>query len=283
MSATSYAGTGGMDTIIVGTLVLFPAVVIAVQSSLPVWLCGVSAWSAMGTSALATVFSISVTFSVAGVCGLISGILPFPLVAIALVLSALLANTSVIVGLTCRPRNRSESLRLVGVQAGTAVVWFVAACLAMPNMQASTRSTISVLKFDMRSMATGLEAYYVDHDAHYPTTFPLAAMLSAGKRRDLRKAGGIDLGAPVNLTTPIAYIAALPLDRFSPGGELPFAYYADTNGFIIFSPGYDKRYDIVPQVDYSSAISQPSPRLLLKCYDPTNGTYSPGDVMRVKQ
>jgi hypothetical protein len=80
-----------------------------------------------------------------------------------------------------------------------------------------------------------------------------------------------------------------------------YGYYADENGFILYSggPDTDERltdsWDLEPDVEllYKSTISHPSLTLLAGTsslsheaytYDPTNGTYtSAGDIWRVKQ
>ena len=57
--------------------------------------------------------------------------------------------------------------------------------------------------------------------------------------------------------------------------------YGENQEPFLWSP--DSDYDINPAIDYSSKVSQPSERILLKAYDGTNGTISDGDIYRVKQ
>jgi hypothetical protein len=114
------------------------------------------------------------------------------------------------------------------------------------------------------------------------------------------------------LTTPNAYIASYPVDSFSPLPGATFVYWsvapgtADPSGgivgrdspttgigWILVSPGLDRRYDILPDDwdVYDPSVAQPTERLLAGTnkegraftYDPTNGTISDGDVWRVKQ
>ncbi len=163
--------------------------------------------------------------------------------------------------------------------------------------QPGIRNKVSRVRADMRSMSSGLEAYIVDTN-HYPASVPGTHPLSFNKAPATREMPSFRLGVktispkgremaiPMTLTTPIAYLTRYYEDPFqvSPTDPQPtFAYYADRNGWILISPGPDGDYDINPAKDYSSDIRQPTLQLLLKAYDPTNGTVSGGDVFRVKQ
>lgn len=165
---------------------------------------------------------------------------------------------------------------------------------------------VSRVKSDMRSLATALEAYYIDHTS-YPVKISLLQMQIDPLH--IAQIGGTNLftiepgkpGGVYGITTPVAYITSIigdpctakPRPRFYYYGTFfthsndkdmtPFAYHADANGWILFSPGFDRDYDIMPERDYDSSIPQPSPSLLFKTYDPTNGTISDGDIWRVKQ
>jgi hypothetical protein len=146
----------------------------------------------------------------------------------------------------------------------------------------------SAMSSDQRSVASAIEAYFVAYDA-YPPASPLVRL--AKQPRKLREAGGIALGAvPADLLTSggigsdSSFMSRpMPMDIYAPE-LLPYAYY-ETSGvaWILFSPGPDRKYDIIPAQDYDPHISQPSSALLLKSYDPTNGCLSRGDVFRVRQ
>lgn len=82
------------------------------------------------------------------------------------------------------------------------------------------------------------------------------------------------------LTTPTAYLDALPADPFLPAGAT-FSYYADQGGWILLSPGPDGDYDISPQQFFTSTMPQPNQLLVVRKYDPTNGTKSDGDLFLV--
>ncbi len=172
-----------------------------------------------------------------------------------------------------------------------AVIPLMLMAIAVPNfLEAQVRSKVSRVKTDLRSLATGLECYYVDNSS-YPAW-------SAGEEGANRQAL-VDTGAfhiPTfrvwtqpwqvrsfcQLTTPVAYMTSYLIDPFADAPGATYSYYSVGNGWILFSPGPDKKYDIDPTEDYDPSISQPSPLLAGKQYDPTNGTVSRGDIFRVK-
>lgn len=175
------------------------------------------------------------------------------------------------------------------------LTWLMGFVVLTPVLagKAAPRSRVTWARMDMRSMATGIESYYVDNNC-YPPARPLReACKSVSDVERLRRAGGYDLTmvepgrlGMAGLTSPIAYLPQIYRDPLAPVKGLPFVYYADTNGWILISAGPDQRYDIInPAAVYDSMIAQPSPTLISGfTYDPTNGAdSSSGDVWRVKQ
>ncbi|MBX7244893.1 MAG: hypothetical protein K1X53_05305 [Candidatus Sumerlaeaceae bacterium] len=178
--------------------------------------------------------------------------------------------------------------RLVFRSVLLAVVALIIIGALNPLDLGSRRGTVARVRSDMRSFATGLESYYADNN-RFPPLAPLtfgASSLAAGF---IERMGGANLSAPHagstqlgGLTTPISYLNSLFSDPFV-FENIPFAYYADSGGWIVFSPGPDGFYDIVPNRDYVSSNSQSLDTLLSKSFDPTNGTVSGGDIWRVRQ
>lgn len=126
--------------------------------------------------------------------------------------------------------------------------------------ESSVRSPVSRAKTDMRSLAAALEAYCVDNNAYPPQL--------------------------VRLTSPVAYLSVLPLDRLSPNGDATFRYYHDKNGWIVWSSGPDHRYDLSATNISSLYVSEgirSGHDLAERSYDVTNGTDSSGDIWRARE
>jgi hypothetical protein len=196
----------------------------------------------------------------------------------------------------------------------------VSACQqAAHYLEAQTRAQVSRTRNDMRSLATAIEAYNVDHNV-YPA-FSVGPDSVNGNLRTSNVASALPSfrapeivqGKPrfATLTTPVAYATSLPRDVFSPGQEATFVFWSvepghpdpsgkivgkdsptSGTGWILVSPGPDGDYDVPVSWDvYDPRLPQPSPRLMgganannqAFTYDPTNGTESGGDIWRVKQ
>jgi len=191
-------------------------------------------------------------------------------------------------------------------------------------------SWAGVMRTRMRSLSAAIESYYVDHNM-YPA-WAMGNRGPAGtwsfnywRVRESAKASepwvylptfvfcGEAVGRKLaTLTTPTGYVSWYPSDIFAPAREATFVYWCvfpgqpDPSGkivgkdsllrggagWILVSPGPDRRYDIPGDWDvYDPSISQPSARLLAGTnkkgraftYDPTNGAMSGGDLWRVKQ
>ncbi|MDX2177365.1 MAG: prepilin-type N-terminal cleavage/methylation domain-containing protein [Candidatus Sumerlaeia bacterium] len=196
----------------------------------------------------------------------------------------------------------------------------ILAAIAVPNfLEAQVRSKVSRVRSDMRSLATGLESYYIDNN-QYPAVTNDQLDLSADRAqitgaaadqrgRTFRLRGTTQLST---LTTPVSYLTSIFGDPFSDTRGLSFRYFADSSGWILnsFGPdvdeaqrgdlGFDAAGDGRDNDDansvetiYDSRISQPSLFLIVGgrfgtpaaafTYDPTNGTTSEGDVWRTKQ
>jgi type II secretion system protein G len=158
----------------------------------------------------------------------------------------------------------------------------ILAAIAVPNfLEAQTRAKVSRAKSDMRVYATALEAYLVDWN-RYP---------------------GDQDNNPLNvnergfyaLTTPVAYITTLLSDPFSdpvrgddPNASDVAAFYVmdsasdnnplaaiRTNAYVIVSLGPDRKDGISgSHENFPSAGNYAT-------YDPSNGTISNGDILRL--
>lgn len=190
----------------------------------------------------------------------------------------------------------SRAFTLIELLIVVAIIAILAA-IAVPNfLEAQTRSKVARVKSDLRTMATGIEAYSVDANrapfdglpgtAHYGWVNALAQM-----------------------TTPVAYLSSLPQDVFQ-DSRLPEATRPNQTNFL--NPGDRTNHPY----DYSTAswedlannpttaanwlrsfgqsawkMSSAGPDLTFlnnpgsffgfnSIYDPTNGTISEGDIVR---
>lgn len=192
----------------------------------------------------------------------------------------------------------SRQMRLLPWLTTLVIIAFVLAIVLPPQKveEGSTggsRSKWARTKNDIRSIATALEAYYVDNDAYPPCAKGDLGMNAFLLKKDAPERNIWTFRAPrvdkmgrldaASLTTPVAYMSSMPTDPFANYKGCEFGYYnADNLGWIIWSPGPDGVYDVDPLKDYDPYQSNPLPQLFLDSYDPTNGTISRGDVWRVK-
>lgn len=176
----------------------------------------------------------------------------------------------------------------------------ILALIAVPNfLEAQVRSKVARVRTDMRSVSVAIEAYFVDWNGYPPhRDFP-----SWPVPPDFRPWFAA-------LTTPVAYITTMPTDPFSnpfpKGAVVPSANYfhydplRNTYGreggppydwmpswwgpwpgfvddmrargfwYVLWSPGPDGIHDFY--------LNDRGPGAF---YDPTNGTVSSGDIVRL--
>ena len=195
----------------------------------------------------------------------------------------------------------------------------ILAAIAVPNfLEFQTRAKVSRVKSDQRSLATAIEAYYVDNNE-----YPSMAKNTNGAMSVIPTAGAgamnectFRLRANSNLatlTTPISYITSYFSDAFATSRGTTFGYRQFSFTWILISWGPDRDEatggdhrnlistpDITtsppivdnnfetafeiglaqPNSDYLAGVGYKGTSLI---YDPTNGTTSEGDVVRIKQ
>lgn len=176
----------------------------------------------------------------------------------------------------------------------------ILAAIAVPNfVEAQTRSKVSRVKADLRTIATALESYAVDQN-HYPWTGPTNTKF-------------YPIGTTcVTLTTPIAYLTSVDFKDPFIGQGTPTGY---TDGLIRTQYNYrnyevfgtsnvsDSTYNPIkgvrawclnslgPAHRVNSALNAeysarqipgflPGDALYAIIYDPTNGTSSTGGITR---
>jgi prepilin-type N-terminal cleavage/methylation domain-containing protein len=204
---------------------------------------------------------------------------------------------------------RDKAFTLIELLIVVAIIAILAA-IAVPNfLEAQTRSKVSRMKTDLRTIATGLESYAVDNAKYplmtWPPYNPPAGSWTPPEQFKFYP-GYPAAGRAGGLTTPIAYLTttAAMVDVFRLGHKfttplsfqiyyLPTAAYrppytlnpneatyaAQANRYalwVIRSAGPDTWYQNMPGVagDYDAGGWN------LASYDATNGTVSAGDIYR---
>lgn len=151
----------------------------------------------------------------------------------------------------------------------------ILAAIAIPNFKsAMSHSNVSTIQQEMRTIATALEAYYIDYD-QYP--------LPQYDNED-------NAVLPSTITTPIAYATCILNDIYNDTDNDHYRYYTDSSTkWIVASFGPDKKSGNSGiqggiNLDIESALTDDELGFPLQSspltYDPTNGTKSPGDIWR---
>lgn len=190
---------------------------------------------------------------------------------------------------------KSFQRKLTSISALCLVFFLLLALLAewLPNgLVDETRSPIHA-NADMRTLGRALEDFYREHHA-YPawSLDPDQNAFGQGAKNNPNMAGQPTfmvrsaLTGLKTLTTPVAYMSEYPKDPMAPTKGLTFSYFSMASGWILWSAGPDKTYDLsienIKQA-YDPNKSMPSAYLIERTYDPSNGSTSGGDIWRVKQ
>ena len=175
---------------------------------------------------------------------------------------------------------KKQAFTLIELLIVVAIIAILAA-IALPNfLEAQTRSKISRAKSDLRTLATALEAYSADNNCYLPVPIALGPRF-----RRMRP-----------LTTPVAYLSAIPSDPFKsvdPNGFGPFRFglynYGATpidkaSRWAMTSDGPDRNDNCDGLIFYpgysASLFDGTNTEFKFTLYDPTNGTISRGDIFR---
>ncbi len=179
----------------------------------------------------------------------------------------------------------------------------ILAAIAIPNfLQAQIRAKVSRAHSDLRSLATGIESYFVDWN-QYPPDF------TDYQRHDIERYNYY-LPRLVHLTTPIAYLSNVPSDPFAQPDQTseqyrrPYQKVNEEELEPILAYDYAKRdpedHEVFALIA-SHTLQQPEREAQLQwlirgagpdgrsislgrqecvLYDPTNGTVSQGEIIR---
>lgn len=207
--------------------------------------------------------------------------------------------------------NRStRGFTLIELLIVVAIIAILAA-IAVPNfLEAQTRSKVSRVKADHRSLTTALEAYRVDYNNYPPSwkTQDGTQTFLPGPQPGVVGLVGTTVSVRIQrlawITTPIAYMTSIPLDPFSPekdaapglNSQNPVSVYWDSpftdfrkvsnaNLFLDSQGEQNRRLSFLltsfgPDRIFEAAVGGLTSTEGLKLYDATNGTLSKGDIFR---
>ncbi len=201
------------------------------------------------------------------------------------------------------PRFSTRAFTLIELLIVVATIAILAAS-AVPNfLEAQTRAKVSRTLTDMRSMATAMESYVIDHNKYVPMHFP------SGQS----EVWGITVGGDVTidmrygtlnprilrfvpLTTPVSYITTPPQDVFSDEQESERRYWrsSERDSYVDAAPPstfYNNFYNLHTATKWLFRSAGPSHMTIDSSndtfpsgfgeedtYDATNGSLSVGNV-----
>jgi len=174
---------------------------------------------------------------------------------------------------------RRRAFTLIELLIVVAIIGILAA-IAIPNfLQAQVRAKYARAKADMRTLATALETYRVDHNEYpyfylYRWEYPESAQPPSAEYGTLEQ----NLYELKVITTPIAYTSSIGKDPFGQRG-MPFDVPYDYTSFKAFARANFIMGDSVWNARYT--LRSRGPNQLMESmvpYDPTNGTVSDGTV-----
>lgn len=184
-------------------------------------------------------------------------------------------------------RDSRSAFTLIELLIVVAIIAILAA-IAVPNfLEAQTRAKTSRVAAELRTLATALETYAIDH-ARYP---------AYGHPYDHLEDGELETVMPLRLTTPVAHLTALfdePFPNLEEEDEhrrRPYLYwhtYADT--YLGVQNDADEVYEWA-ETFYGSERRHMKYLIWSHgpdgdgedegiAYDPTNGTISNGDILK---
>jgi len=185
---------------------------------------------------------------------------------------------------------RRRAIRITAASVVLLVIGFVA--FYWFSLKAVTRSHVSRVSADLRSIGVALENYRAENGCYPPCTLDPQKSANAFAHgegifaiptfriRDESYQG-------LALTTPVAYLTSYFPDIYSTvKGSAP-GYYTnkagDVEGWVLFSAGPDIDYDFDWR-DFDPTDPNPANRIRAKYgYDPSNGPLSNGDILLLKQ
>lgn len=194
---------------------------------------------------------------------------------------------------------RDRGFTLIELLIVIAIILILIA-IALPNfLEAQIRARVTAAQGDMRSTATALEAYSVDWRGKYPW----AAALDDLSVPIVPPEEAFEGYLSAALTSPVAYMADLPVDPFTnfaiegdadESVRAPFHYNEQESLTRMNEPALFPLLSIAlfgqirsgvyyifshgPDADHDESLDHTEPGFETVRYSPTNGTKSSGDI-----
>ncbi|PKO16234.1 hypothetical protein CVU37_11465 [candidate division BRC1 bacterium HGW-BRC1-1] len=193
---------------------------------------------------------------------------------------------------TLRNSSARRAFTLIELLIVVAIIAILAA-IAVPNfLEAQVRSKVSRVKADLRSMATAIESYVVDNNKYPPENWASPHLITVLGGQHIP-----NIMRLTRLTTPVAYVTAIPADVFAPNDDpinlmLPHTFhYVSINdplhpGDQVFFLGQnDEKRQMMWMLqscgpDRGSDGPASSTYWQFPQYDSTNGSVSIGNILR---
>ena len=192
------------------------------------------------------------------------------------------------------PKKTHQGFTLIELLIVVAIISILAA-IAVPNfLEAQTRSKVSVLFSDMRTLAVAMEMYRTDNNDYpnskWPNPMP-PPHIGHGGYLLIENFNGTTGGYGHQLTSPVEYITSIPYDEFW-SAAAPALYGVAQSSVLVTTQtpgGFGYTQPLIAPDLYEFFFTSPGPNYLIwahdttTIYDPTNGIISPGDIHYLHQ
>ncbi len=187
----------------------------------------------------------------------------------------------------------SRGFTLIELLVVVAIISILSA-IALPNfLEAQVRAKVARAKSDLCTIATALESYRVDNNNYPPENYPSPLLVMVWVQPCIPNA--IKLRP---LTTPVSYLTNLPHDPFDPGNDPinqvePRTYHYASRDDVLYpnNPFFDGGGDnadhrycdwVIQSYGSDRGVDQQLPSYWqFPRYDPTNGSVSIGNILRM--